>query len=105
MISYTYTPDSQEILNDLPAGSNKYWYSEVVDPAYNASRKLMPSIRVMNNNDSGNTYEYSRVEELFIQDDAWWIFKSTYYMAAEYRKELGICWNSNGFVRQMTYVG
>lgn len=104
-VSYTYTPDSQEILNDLPAGSNKYWHSEVTNPTYNASRKLMPSIRVMNSNDVYNTYEYSRVEELYIEDDSWWIFKSKYSMADEYRKELGICWNSNGFVSQVTYTG
>lgn len=103
-VSYTYTPDSQEILNDLPAGSNKYWYSEVTAPTYNASRKLIPSIRVMNN-DAYNTYEYSRIEELYIEDDSWWIFKSKYSMADVYRKELGICWNSNGFVSQVTYTG
>lgn len=104
-VSYTYTPDSQEITNNFPVGSEKYWNSDVVKEVYDASRKLKPSIRILNNNDSNSTYEYSRVESFKIKDNGWWIFKNYYYMMDKYRKELGICWNANGFVRQVTYTG
>lgn len=104
-VSYTYTPDSQNITNDLPVGYNKYWKSDVVNEAYDASRKLIPSIRVMNNFDTGNTSEYSRVESFYIKDNGWWIFQKKYYMMDKYRKELGITWNSNGYVSQHTYTG
>lgn len=104
-VSYTYNPDSQEIVNDLPVGSNKYWKSDVIKETYDASRKIIPSIRVMNSSDSGNTSEYSRVESFFIKDNGWWIFQKKYYMMDKYRKELGITWNSNGYVSQRTYTG
>lgn len=58
-VSYTYTPDSQEIAKDLPAGSNKYWKSDVINETYGTSRKIVPSIRVMNSSDSQSTNEYS----------------------------------------------
>lgn len=104
-ISYTYTPDSQEITNNFPVGSEKYWNSDVINEVYDASRKLKPSIRILNRNDSNSTNEYSRVESFKIKDNGWWIFQKKYYMMDKYRKELGICWNADGYVRQVTYTG
>ena len=104
-VSYTYTPDSQEITNNLPSGSKKYWKSNVINDDYDASRKLIPAIRILNNNDVNLTYEYSRVESFRIKDNGWWIFQNKYYMLDQYRKELGICWDNNGYVKQMVYTG
>ncbi len=104
-MSYTYTPDSQEISNDLSAGSDKYWKSNVINETYGTSRKLVPSIRILNSSDSYSTNEYSRVESFNIKDDGWWIFQNNYYMMDKYRKELCITWNSSGYVSQTTYTG
>ena len=104
-ISYTYTPDSQEITNNLPVGSEKYWNSDVINEVYDASRKLKPSIRILNNNDSIETCEYSRVEYFNIKDNGWWVFQKKYCMLDQYRKELSICWNSKGYVSQSVYTG
>ena len=70
-VSYTYNPDSQEIANDLPAGSNKYWKADVINETYGTSRKLVPSLCVMNSSDSQSTNEYSRVESFYIKDNGW----------------------------------
>lgn len=104
-VSYTYNPDSQEIANDLPAGSNKYWKADVINETYGTSRKLVPSIRVMNGSDSQSTNEYSRVESFYIKDNGWWIFQNKYYMMDKYRKDLGIRWNASGYISQTTYTG
>jgi len=104
-VSYTYTPDSQKIVNDLSAGNVKYWESDVIDEQLNASKKLQPAIRVLNSNDETNTDEYSRVEEFKIKDNGWWIFKKRYYMASQYRKELKVSFNSNGTFSQNTIIG
>ena len=103
-ISYTYNPDSQEILNDFPVGPNKYWYSDVIVPRLNASRKITTAIRIMNDSDYMNNIEYSRVEELYIEKIEG-NNNTRYYMLDEYRKELGICWNYNGFVYSTTNMG
>ena len=95
-VSYTYNADSQEIVNDLPVGNNKYWKSNIIQETYDASYKIIPSIRIMNSYDGGNTREYSRVESFYVKDNGWWVFQKKYYMKDEYRKELGINWNSNG---------
>ncbi len=104
-ISYTYTPDSQEISNDLAAGPYKYWKSHVISKTYGTSRKIIPSIRILNNSDYQSTSEYSRVESFNLKDDGWWIFQNNYYMKDEYRKELAITWNSLGFISQTTIIG
>lgn len=104
-VSYTYNPDSQEIVNDLPVGNNKYWKSNIIQETYDASYKIIPSIRIMNSYDGGNTREYSRVESFYVKDNGWWIFQKKYYMKDKYRKELGITWNSSGYVSQHTYTG
>ena len=104
--SYTFTPDSQEILNDLPAGEYKYWYSQIVNPIYNASKKIMPSIRIMNDDDEYCTVEYSRVEKLIVEKEVLLgLMAKPYGMLDEYRKELSIGWDSNGFVTQNTHTG
>lgn len=104
-VSYTYTPDSQEIVNDFPVGIDKKWHVTVVDPICNASRKIMPAIRVLNDPGKLSTEEFSRLESLKIQDDAWWIFKTKYTMPNESRKELNICWYKDGIIWQRTYTG
>lgn len=104
-ISYTYTPDSQTISNDLGAGNTKYWSSNVVSPTFGASYKLIPAIRILNNNDIFTTYEYSRVEEFKIKDSGWWIFNKKYYMIPECRHELKLSYNSDGTFEQDSVIG
>jgi len=103
--SYTYTPDSQVIINNLSAGNLKYWESDVIDEQLNASKKLQPAIRVLNSNDEINTDEFSRVEEFKIIDNGWCVFKKRYCLMNQYRKELKVSFNPDGTFSQSTIIG
>ncbi len=104
-VSYTYSGTSQDIVNDLPAGHYKYWYSTLPSRTKNASYQLKPAIRVINSNDIYNTSEKSRVDSFKITNNGWWIFEKKMYMGDAYRKELKITWNSYGFVSDLEITG
>lgn len=66
----------------------------------------MPAIRIMNDDDEYCTVEYSRVEKLIVEKEVLLgLMAKPYGMLDEYRKELSIGWDSNGFVTQNTYTG
>ena len=104
-VSYSFNGQSQEIINDLPAGNTKYWKATPVTRTKNSSYILKPAIRLVNSNDIYSTNEYSRVETFNISDLGWWIFENKLYMGNQYRKEMKIAWNSFGFLSQSTIIG
>ena len=103
--SYSFNTNSQEIINDLPAGSLKYWHSQIVLPTDNASYMLRPAIRVANNNDTSITRAFSRIETFKIQKIEQDGSISVYVLMDEFRVELGIEWYYNGFLRQTESIG
>lgn len=103
--SYSFNTNSQEIINDLPAGSLKYWHSQIVLPTDNASYMLRPAIRVANNNDTSITRAFSRIETFKIQKIEQDGSISVYVLMDEFRVELGIEWYYNGFIRQTESIG
>lgn len=102
--SYTYTPDSQNIVNDLPAGKSKMWSSTVISPIGNASRRLHPAIRIVNSSDSSYSYEMSRVESFDVTDHRFLLpIEAT--MMDKYRKESQICFDKYGDITQTVNIG
>lgn len=102
--SYTYNADSQEIVNDLKAGSSKIWYSTVVDPIANASKKLEPAIRFVTDNDSRKSTQSSRVENFVVSKNCW-LFKANYKMMDKYRTRLDLTLNGDGTFSQNIVQG
>jgi hypothetical protein len=102
-ISYTYSPDSQSIVNDLPAGKIKTWNSHVISPTNNASRRIKPAIRIVNSDDRLLTLEELRVDTLFVK--TYPSFSTTLEMIPKYRKASLISFNKYGNISQSEIIG
>ena len=107
--SYSFSTTSQVITNNLPAGGLKYWDSKIPSKSKNASYRLMPSIRIVNYSDLGLNWQYTRVESITISKDKYFlgidIGDVNYGLMDKYRKELGICCDSNGYISKIENFG
>lgn len=103
--SYSYNSNSQEITNNLKAGNEKEWSSKIVVEQYDVSWPLEPSIRALKSQDSTDIQFFSRVNELQIKDQGWWLFKKHYSRMPQYRTGLKVIVSKNGNLSQQIING
>ena len=68
----------------------------------------MPSIRIVNYSDLELNWQYTRVESITISKDKYFLIDIgdvNYGLMDKYRKELGFCCDSNGYISKIENFG